>query len=77
MIDRKSRYRSTPTLSVTDDLGVEHTLLDLREVPETTGVYRLTPTDADRLTCWPPGISRTPSNSGGSATPATTWTPST
>ena len=49
MIDRKSRYRSTPTLSVTDDLGVEHTLLDLREVHETTGVYRLTPTDADRL----------------------------
>ena len=49
MIDRKSRYRSTPTLSVTDDLRVEHPLLDLREVPETTGVYRLTPTDADRL----------------------------
>ena len=49
MIDRKSRYRSTPTLSVTDDLGVEHTLLDLREVPETTCGSRLTPTGADRL----------------------------
>lgn len=49
MIDRKSRYRTTPTLTVTDELGAEHTLLDLREIPETTGVYYLTPTDTDRL----------------------------
>lgn len=49
MIDRKSRYRTTPTLTVTDDTGAVHTLLDLREIPETTGVYYLTPTDTDRL----------------------------
>ena len=49
MIDRKSRYRRTPVLAVADDTGEEHELLDLREIPVTTGVYSLTPTDTDRL----------------------------
>lgn len=49
MIDRKSRYRNTPVLTVTDERGYEHELLDIREVPRTDGIYRLTPTDSDRL----------------------------
>ncbi len=49
MIDRKSRYRKTPTLAPADTPGESVELLDLRVIPKTTGIYRLTPTDSDRL----------------------------
>ena len=49
MIDRKSRYRSTPVLTVDDGLGGTHPLLDVRETPPTTGLLHVTPTDSDRL----------------------------
>jgi hypothetical protein len=49
MIDRKSRYRSTPVLTVQDERGGTDRLLDLREIPSSTGVLRFTPTDSDRL----------------------------
>lgn len=49
MIDRRSRYKSTPALSVDDGLGGTHPLLDLRETPPTTGVLQFAPTDSDRL----------------------------
>lgn len=49
MIDRKSRYHGLPTLPVSDSTGETQELLDLREIPPTRGVLRLTPTDTDRL----------------------------
>jgi hypothetical protein len=49
MIDRKSRYKSTPVLTVDDGQGATHPLLDLRETPPTGGVLHVTPTDSDRL----------------------------
>jgi len=49
MIDRKSRYTSTPVLTAQDGRGGTHPLLDLRETPLATGVLQLTPTDSDRL----------------------------
>ena len=49
MIDRKSRYRTTPVLTVGDDLGATHPLLDLRETPHIAAVLAITPTDTDRL----------------------------
>lgn len=49
MIDRKSRYRTTPVLTVGDGRGGEQPLLDLRETPATTSVLQITPTDSDRL----------------------------
>jgi hypothetical protein len=49
MIDRKSRYRSTGILMVEDGLGGMHPLLDLREIPGTSALLRITPTDSDRL----------------------------
>ena len=49
MIERRSRYRSTAILTVDDERGGTHPLLDLRETPATTAVFELTPTDSDRL----------------------------
>jgi hypothetical protein len=49
MINRTSRYRKTPTLTQVDASGASIELLDLRVIPKTTGIYRLTPTDSDRL----------------------------
>jgi hypothetical protein len=49
MIDRKSRYRSTPVLTVSDLHGGVLRLLDLRETPAPTAVLQVTPTDSDRL----------------------------
>jgi len=49
MIDRKSRYKSTPVLIVDDGRGGTSPLLDVRETPPTTGLLRVTPTDSDRL----------------------------
>jgi hypothetical protein len=49
MIDRKSRYRATPVLTIDDGRGGTQPLLDLRETPPATGLLRVTPTDSDRL----------------------------
>jgi hypothetical protein len=49
MIDRRSRYRTTPTVTVDDARAGSHPLLDLRETPGTASVFQLTPTDTDRL----------------------------
>lgn len=49
MIDRKSRYRATPDITVDDGRGSTHPLLDLRAVPPTSGLLHVTPTDSDRL----------------------------
>jgi hypothetical protein len=49
MIDRRSRYRSTPVLLVPDGHGGTHSLLDIRPTPVTGGVLRFTPSDSDRL----------------------------
>ncbi len=49
MIDRKSRYRTTPVLTVDDGRGATHSLLDLRETPQTAAVLQITPSDSDRL----------------------------
>ena len=49
MIDRKSRYRTTPVLTVEDGRGGTYPLLDLRETPQTGAVLEITPTDSDRL----------------------------
>jgi hypothetical protein len=49
VIDRRSRYRTTPTVTVTDTRAGSHPLLDLRATPDATSVFQLTPTDTDRL----------------------------
>jgi hypothetical protein len=49
MIDRRSRYRSTPVLTVDDGRRGRVPMLDLRETPAAGGVLRLMPTDSDRL----------------------------
>lgn len=49
MIDRRSRYRSTPVLPAPDGHGGEHRLLDIRATPATGGVLWFTPTESDRL----------------------------
>lgn len=49
MIDKRSRYRTTPVLTVTDELGQEQPLLDLREIPASDAVFQFTPTASDRL----------------------------
>jgi hypothetical protein len=49
MIDRKSRYRTTPVLTVDDGHGATQPLLDLRETPQTPAVLEIMPTDSDRL----------------------------
>ena len=60
MIDRKSRYRSTPTLTVTDDRGVEHTPFALHAAywhdrfgePKSGGCVNLSVRDAKWLFDW-------------------------
>lgn len=49
MIDRKSRYQTTPVLTVDDGHGGTHPLLDLRETSHTPAVLEIAPTAADRL----------------------------
>jgi hypothetical protein len=49
VIDRRSRYRSTPVLDVDDGHGSTHPLLDLRVPPPTTTVLEVVPTASDRL----------------------------
>jgi hypothetical protein len=49
MIDRKSRYKSTPVVTVDEARGGTFPLLDLRATPPTTSVLQVTPTDSDRL----------------------------
>ena len=49
MIDRRSRYRTTPVVTVYDTRAGSHPLFDLRETPTTSSVFQLTPTDTDRL----------------------------
>jgi len=44
MIDRRSRYKTTPVVTVDDQ-----PLLDLRETPATPAKLRITPTASDRL----------------------------
>jgi hypothetical protein len=49
MIDRHSRYRTSATLTDKGRSGEPVELIDLRAIPKTTGDFRLTPTDSDRL----------------------------
>jgi hypothetical protein len=49
MIDRRSRYATTPLVEGDDGHGVDQPLLDLRELPPSGGVLRITPTSSDRL----------------------------
>jgi hypothetical protein len=49
MIDRRSRYATTPVISVDDGHGSVQPLLDLRIAPPATGVLRIVVTDSDRL----------------------------
>lgn len=49
MIDKRSRYRSTPLLEFPDGNGATVRLLDIRSIPATDAVLRFTPTDSDRL----------------------------
>jgi hypothetical protein len=49
VIDRKSRYASTPILIVVDARAGTHPLLDLRATPPTPATLQITPTDSDRL----------------------------
>ncbi|MEZ4293399.1 MAG: LysM domain-containing protein [Polyangiaceae bacterium] len=49
MIDKTSRYAKTPTFTAKDASGEEVTLVELREIPETTGVFYHTPGDGERL----------------------------
>ena len=49
MIDRKSRYRSTPVLTVEDGRGAVQPLLDLRPAPPTPSALEIAPTGSDRL----------------------------
>ncbi len=49
MIDKRSRYRTTPVLTVRDELAQDHKLLDLRAIPASPAVYNFTPSASDRL----------------------------
>lgn len=49
MIDRKSRYRTTPIVTVGEGHGATQPLLDLRETPAADAVLEITPTGSDRL----------------------------
>jgi len=49
VIDRKSRYATTPVLIVDDSRAGPHPLLDLRATPAAPASLQLTPTDSDRL----------------------------
>jgi hypothetical protein len=49
MIDKTSRYAKVPTFAVKDASGEEVTLLELREITNTSGIFSHTPTGAERL----------------------------
>ncbi|MFO0589352.1 MAG: LysM domain-containing protein [Polyangiaceae bacterium] len=49
MIDKTSRYAKIETVTAKDAQGEEVTLLSLREIPLTTGVFYHTPQDGERL----------------------------
>jgi hypothetical protein len=49
MIDKRSRYRTTPVLTGRDELGNEQPLLELRAISATRAIYYFTPTASDRL----------------------------
>lgn len=49
MIDKTSRYAKTETVTAPDASGEQVTLLSLREIPITTGVFFHTPEGGARL----------------------------
>lgn len=49
MIDKTSRYAKVPTLAAIDASGEEVTLLELREIPPTTGLFSHTPVGGERI----------------------------
>ncbi|MBN8471783.1 MULTISPECIES: hypothetical protein [Corallococcus] len=49
MIDKTSRYAKTPTDTATDASGEDVTLLSLREIPATGGVFFHAPGEGERL----------------------------
>lgn len=49
MIDRRSRYATTPVLTTDDGQGGTEQVLDLRTTPPTGSVLAVVATDADRL----------------------------
>jgi hypothetical protein len=49
MIEKTSRYAKTSQVTALDASGELVTLLELREIPPTTGVFFHTPTDGQRL----------------------------
>jgi hypothetical protein len=49
MIDKKSRYRKTSIVEVPRPGGERVRLLELREVPTTTGTLEVTPVSGERL----------------------------
>ena len=49
MIDKTSRYAKVAELEVVDDAGEVEVVLELRETPRSTGVFRHTPLDGERL----------------------------
>lgn len=49
MIDKTSRYAKVETLVTTDANGREVKALELRSIPETTGIYYHTPSGEERL----------------------------
>jgi hypothetical protein len=49
LIGRRSRYRTTPVVTVDDGRGGTQPLLDLRATPSAASVLRIVPTTSDRL----------------------------
>lgn len=49
MIDKTSRYAKVATFSAEDASGETTVLLELREIPATTGVFYHTPAQGERL----------------------------
>lgn len=49
MIDKTSRYAKSPQVTALDASGEMVTLLELRDIPETTGVFFHTPSEGQRL----------------------------
>lgn len=49
MIDKTSRYAKTPTVTAVDGASERVTLLALRDIPPTTGVFFHAPAEGERL----------------------------
>jgi hypothetical protein len=49
MIDRRSRYKTTPIVTVDDGRGATQPLLDLRATPQRASRLTIVPTATDRL----------------------------